>query len=300
MKEQDFTAPTFRLLISYAHPDDESFGSGGLIAKYVAQNVQVDYVCATNGEMGTVSEAFARHADSLVNIRLQELECARQVLGIHRVIHLNYQDSGMMGSASSKHPDSLWYQWQNCADDVVQRLVDIIRETKPQVIITFNRYGGYGHPDHIAIQRATTQAFNLAGDDSYTKSSLPPYAPQKLYYASIPAYRFFKLYLLLLRLRGKDIRKMGINKDVDYQAIADHIEPAHAVIDVGDYMDIWDRASDCHISQGQGKGSGTRGVMSLLPTRVRHWIASKYSLTRVYPQPDHNHVDENDLFVNVK
>lgn len=298
-EEKTITTP-LRLLIAYAHPDDESFGSGGLIAKYTAQGVQVDYLCATNGDMGTPAEGTPLQNDTLANIRLQELECARKVLGIRRVIRLNYADSGMMGSTSSEHPESLWYQWQHCPEDVTQRMIDVIREIKPQVVVTFNRYGGYGHPDHIAIQRATTAAFNLAGDDTYPRSTLPPYSPQKLYYASIPAYRFFKLYLLMLRLRGVDVRRMGINQDVDYQAIADNLEPIHTVIDLSDYMDIWDTASDCHRSQGQGKGSGTRGVMSLLPKWVRHWIASKYSLTRVHPKPDHNHVDEHDLFVNIQ
>lgn len=294
------TSSKFRLLIAYAHPDDESFGSGGLIAKYTAQGVQVDYLCATNGELGTVSDDIGEQTDSTATIRLQELDCASNVLSINHVIKLNYQDSGMMGSETSKLPACLWYEWENHPDKLIQQLVDIIRETKPHVIVTFNRYGGYGHPDHIAIQRATTAAFQRASDANYASSSHAPYSPQKLYYASIPAFRFYKLYLLLLKLKGKDVRKMGINQDVDYQAVADNFEPLHTVIDLSPYMDIWDTASDCHRSQGQGKGSGTRGMMYPLPTWLRHWMASQYGLTRIHPKPLADHIDEHDLFQGVE
>jgi len=288
-----------KLLIIYAHPDDESFGSGGLIAKYADQGAQVDYVCATDGDMGTPDESVANATSPLADIRLQELDCAKQVLGIHQVIRLGYNDSGMMGSESNHADNALWHQWQTQPERVTQRLVTIIRDIKPQVIVTFNRYGGYGHPDHIAIQQATTEAFKYAGDTDYTDASLAPYAPAKLYYASIPAYQFYWLYLWTLRLRGKDPRRMGVNRDLDYQAVLDHLEPIHTMIDVGDYLDKWDEASDCHVSQGQGRGSGTRGMLANLPAWLRRRIAGGYGLTRIHPQPTQDAVDEFDLFDGV-
>lgn len=291
--------PEQRLLIAYAHPDDESFGSGGLIAKCVGEGILVDYICATNGDMGTIPDSLAGQYDKVSDIRLRELDCAADVLGLNQVIRFDYKDSGMMGSESSNDPDCLWYQWQNHPETVIRRVVDVIRETKPQVIITFNRYGGYGHPDHIAIQRATTEAFKLAGDATYTDSSFAPYAPQKLYYASIPG-RSLKFYLWMLRLQGKDVRRLGVNKDLDFQAVIDHLEPVHTVIDLNGYMDAWDKASQCHVSQGQGRGSGTRGLMAILPVSIRHKMSSKYGLTRIYPEPSADRVDEYDLFANVR
>lgn len=281
-----------KLLIIYAHPDDESFGSGGLIAKYARDGVKVDYVCATDGDAGTPSDAVKGQAESLADIRIKELDCAKSTLGLNQVIRLGYNDSGMMGSETNNNPDSLWYQWQNNREAVTQRLVDILRDIQPQVIVTFNRYGGYGHPDHIAIQQATTEAFMLADNDKYK--------PQKLYYASIPADKFFRFYLWTLRLRGHDIRRMGVNRDLDYQAVLDNLEPIHTMIDLSAVMDIWDNAADCHVSQGQGRGSGTRGMMASLPRWLRHRLASHYGLTRVYPEPNTNAVDETDLFDNVE
>lgn len=289
-----------KLLIAYAHPDDESFGSGGLIAKYADAGVQVDYICATDGDMGTPDKSVAHETSPLADIRLKELDCAKDILGIHQVIRLGYQDSGMMGSESNHADNALWHQWQTNPDKVIQRLVTILRDVQPQVVVTFNRYGGYGHPDHIAIQQAITEAFHLAGDESYTSAPLAPYTPQKLYYASIPAQNLYRYYLWMLRLQGKDPRRMGVNRDLDLQAVLDNLEPIHTLVDVGDYMDVWDKASDCHVSQGQGRGSGTRGMLAKLPAWMRRRVAGRYGLSRVHPKPNHDHVDEFDLFDDVR
>ena len=88
-----------RLLIAYAHPDDESFGSGGLIAKYVAEGAQVGYICATNGDMGTIPLAMREQYSEVSEVRLAELDCAAQVLGLDPVYRFGYKDSGMMNSA---------------------------------------------------------------------------------------------------------------------------------------------------------------------------------------------------------
>ncbi|QPC84943.1 PIG-L family deacetylase [Phototrophicus methaneseepsis] len=289
----------YRLLIAYAHPDDESFGSGGLIAKYVSENAQVSYICATNGDMGTIPASMRDQYSSVSEIRLAELECATQVLGFHKVFKFGYKDSGMMGSESTRDPQCLWYQWQAHPDTIIRRVVEVIRETKPQVIVTFNRYGGYGHPDHIAIQQATTAAFSLAGDPHYITDGLEAYTPQKLYYASTPG-RMLKLYLRWMRLRGHDVRRMGVNKDLDYQAVVDNLEPIHTVIDVSKYLDIWDKAAECHVSQGQGRGSGTRGLVASLPPWLRRRVSGKYGLTRVHPEPRSHRVDEHDIFQGVQ
>ena len=102
-----------------------------------------------------------------------------------------------------------------------------------------------------------------------------------------------------MTLRGHDVRRMGVNKDLDYQAVVDNLEPIHTVINVGDYFDIWDRAADCHISQGQGRGSGTRGYIASLPPWLRRLVSGKYGLTRVHPAPMADRVDEFDIFQGV-
>lgn len=280
-----------RLLISYAHPDDESFGNGGLIAKYVAEGADVYLICATDGDVGTIPDEMKDQYETVRELRLAELDCAAQLLGLKHVYKLGYRDSGMMQNDLKDHPEALWHNWQTRPDEVLKRVVDVIREVKPHVIITFDRYGGYGHPDHIAIQQATTQAFDLAGDSSYT-SDFPPYQPQKLYYSGIPA-AWLKIGLWWMKLRGKDVRRMGVNKDIDFQAIVDHIEPQHTRVDIADYLTAWDEASACHQSQGGGR------MMGGMPMWLRRIISGKQGFTRVYPAPARDVIDEDDLFQNV-
>jgi N-acetyl-1-D-myo-inositol-2-amino-2-deoxy-alpha-D-glucopyranoside deacetylase len=276
-----------RLLIAYAHPDDESFGSGGMIAHYVAQGVEVTYVCATNGDVGTVKPELLNGYGSVAELRQAELACAAEILGFKQVIKLNYKDSGMMGSETSSDPTCLWQAPQ---DEVTRRMVEIIREIKPQVVVTFNKYGGYGHPDHIAIQRATVTAFSLAGDASY-KTDQEPYAPQKLYYSSIPR-RQLQIAVALTHFRGQDPRRLGRNRDINLVAILDNAEPIHTTINVKPYQTIWDAASACHASQ-------LGGGASRLPLWMRRFIAPMQNYTRVYPAPPRRRVDEHDLFHNV-
>lgn len=279
-----------RLLISYAHPDDESFGNGGLIAKYVAEGVDVYLICATDGDAGTIPEEMQDQYETVRELRLAELDCAAQTLGLTRVYKFGYHDSGMMQNDQKDQPDALWYNWQHKPDEVLRKVVDVIREVKPHVVLTFDRYGGYGHPDHIAIQQATTRAFELAGDDSYVTEQ-PPYQPQKLYYSGIPA-AMLRIGLWWLKLRGKDVRRMGVNKDIDFQAIVDHIEPKHASVDISDYLDAWDEASACHKSQGGGR-------IHTMPNWLRRILSGRQGLTRIFPEPPRDVVDEHDLFAGV-
>lgn len=279
-----------RLLIAYAHPDDEAFGLGALIAKYVKQGTQVDLICATNGDVGTVKPEFLNGYNSIAELRLAELDCAAQKLGFTNVIKFGYKDSGMMGSETSHDPDCLWHAWQTQPDTVIRRVVEVIRELKPQVVITFNKYGGYGHPDHIAIQRATTAAFTRAANPDFVTDQ-PPYAPTKLYYSSIPSL-MLRIGIAFLRLQGKNPRQMGENKDIDLRAILDHVEPAHARIDIRDYLDDWDAASACHASQVGGRGFR-------LPATLRRMLSTGQTFTRVYPAPARNRIDETDLFAGV-
>ncbi len=283
---------TKRLLISFAHPDDESFGLGSFIGRYVAEGVEVYLLCATNGDVGTVSPEMLNGYSSIAELRLAELECANQILGFKDIHLLRYKDSGMMGSETTQDPQCLWYQWQHNPDDVTRKVVDVIRQVRPHVIITFNEYGGYGHPDHIAIQQATVKAFELAGDVTY-KTEHAPYQPQKLYYNRFPTL-LLRIGILFMRLTGKDPRKAGVNEDIDLQAILDHVQPATTAIDIAAYREIGQRASACHRSQGGG-----RMTNNLLLRLLGWWQSRKQLLTRVSPPPERAGIIEHDVFENV-
>lgn len=277
-----------RLLISYAHPDDESFGLGAAIPKWIDDGVEVFLICATNGDVGYVPEALRGRFATVAELRLSELACARQYLKFKDVFMLGYRDSGMPGSETASHPDCLAYRWRHHPEQVAERVAEVMRQAQPQVVITFNRYGGYGHPDHIAIQRATSRAFERLRAEAAIDDA---YAPQRLYYAAYPRMSL-RMRIWKARLKGQDPRRMGINQDVDTLKSLSHIEPVHARIPIAPYLDIWEQASRCHASQGGGRITRTSRLLRRLLNR-------KQGFTRVYPPPNHDRVDEDDLFANV-
>lgn len=151
------------ILAIFAHPDDE-LTNGGTLARYASADVRVVLACATRGETGEISEAHLATRETLGAVRAEELRVAATTLGITDIRFLGYQDSGMTGTPENDDPRSL-----NRADpeEVVRRVVALIREVRPEVVITHDPTCGYGHPDHIALCRFVTAAFTAAGDDSY-------------------------------------------------------------------------------------------------------------------------------------
>jgi LmbE family N-acetylglucosaminyl deacetylase len=160
---------SLRLLCILAHPDDESLGLGGILAKYGAEGVETYLVTATRGEKGWFGppEEYPGLAE-LGGIREGELKDAAKVLGLREVTLLDYQDGEL-----DKADQGLF----------TQQLVHHIRRIRPQVVVTFDHNGVYGHPDHIAATRAATAATLAAADAGFDEpSGLPPHAVSKLYY----------------------------------------------------------------------------------------------------------------------
>ena len=278
-----------RVLISLAHPDDESFGYGGLVSRYIVEGVDVYLIVSTNGDVGTVDPQFLEQHGSVSAVRLAELDCASEKLGFKQIFRLGYKDSGMMNSETSKDPAC---SWQAPREEMAQRVVDVIREVRPQVVLTFNKYGGYGHPDHIAIQRATTDAFTLAGDAHYEGSDLPPYQPQKLYYSS-PSRFWLGWRIMRMIVNGQNPRRAGRNKDIDVVAIWEHIELTDALVDVSAYFDAWDEAALCHASQ-------LSGGLGRPPMWFRRRFQARQGFTRIQPPSNGSRHKEVDLFDGVR
>jgi mycothiol S-conjugate amidase len=173
---------TKRLLGIFAHPDDEGTISGALL-KYSMSGVEPGLVCATRGEVGEIADPALATPENLGQVREGEMRAAAEALGVHNLWFLDYRDSGMAGTPENQDPRSFA---QASAADVVGKLVAIIRQFRPQVIVTFDETGGYGHPDHIAIYRHTTSAFYAAADAAQYPELGPVYAVSKLYYSSFP------------------------------------------------------------------------------------------------------------------
>ena len=180
-----------RLLIVHAHPDDEAIGTGIVMAKYAAEGALVTLVTCTLGEEGeVVDEELAHHAadqnDSLGPLRIEELATACEALGVkdHRFLGGpgRYRDSGMMDTPTNDHPQAFW---RADVDEAARELVGVLRETRPQVVVTYDENGGYGHPDHIQAHRVTVAAYEKAGDPAYAPELGEPWAPSKLYYTAV-------------------------------------------------------------------------------------------------------------------
>ncbi len=251
---------TKRILSVLAHPDDESFGMGGTLAKYASEGAQVHLICATRGEAGEVDPACLEGYESIAALRVAELKCAVEALGIQHLHLLSYRDSGMTGSKDNEHPKALI---NAPLDAVAGQIAVYIREFKPQVVLTFDPVGGYRHPDHIFINQATTRAVDLAGDPGFGNGP-GPYQPARLFYHTIPRH-FIRFNVQLLRLLGKDPSKYGKNQDIDLTQLAKDDFPVHVRINYSPYAARKFTASQCHASQG-GQGLTRR------PMRLLAWI----------------------------
>jgi LmbE family N-acetylglucosaminyl deacetylase len=163
---------TLKLLAILAHPDDESLGIGSTLAKYAAEGVETYLVCATRGERGWQGppETFPG-LEALGKIREQELLAAAKLLGLRQVDFLDYVD----GELDEADPA-----------EAAERIARIVRRIRPQVVITFEPFGAYGHPDHIAISQLTAAALVRAADPAQPgMEDLPAHSVSKLYYATV-------------------------------------------------------------------------------------------------------------------
>jgi len=162
--------PARRLLLVHAHPDDESIGSGATMARYAAEGALVTLVTCTLGEEGEVippelARLAADQDDSLGRHRIGELTAALAELGVtdHRFLGGpgRYRDSGMMGVPQNHHPDCFW---QADVEEAAGQLAEVILDTRPQALVSYDSNGGYGHPDHIQAHRVTLRAHELAAE----------------------------------------------------------------------------------------------------------------------------------------
>jgi N-acetyl-1-D-myo-inositol-2-amino-2-deoxy-alpha-D-glucopyranoside deacetylase len=279
-----------KLLFVGAHPDDETFGVGGTLAKYAAEGVKVYYACATRGEVGEVDPQYMKGFATAGDVRWSELKCAAKIIGLQAVFHLGYRDSGMEGSTDNKHPMALTAA---PVEEVAGRIVKLIREIGPQVVITFDPIGGYRHPDHIAVHNATVEAFREAGEQSKYPVYGPPFSPQKLYFHLFPR-GLLRLAVRLMPVFGQDPHRFGRNKDIDLASVANVNYPVNASVRLSRrYVQARDSASACHASQ-MGGGPRRRGPLAM----VTRFFGQRDLFMRAYPPPQAGR-REKDLFERV-
>jgi N-acetyl-1-D-myo-inositol-2-amino-2-deoxy-alpha-D-glucopyranoside deacetylase len=182
-----------RVLFVHAHPDDEVIGTGATMAAYAAApDTHVTLVTCTLGEMGEVLvpeliTLRADRGDQLGGYRIGELDRACAALGVtdHRFLGGpgRWRDSGMMGTPANDDPRCLW---RADLDEATAALVAVVREVRPQVVVTYDANGAYGHPDHIRAHDVTTRAFTAAADPAFAPETGSPWQPSKLYHTAVP------------------------------------------------------------------------------------------------------------------
>ena len=273
-----------RILSVLAHPDDEAFGMGGTLALYAMRGVEVYLACATLGEAGDIPPDFLQSSSSSAALRESELDCSANVLALKQVFKLGFRDSGMEGSPDNHHPDALVARPM---EEVVERIAAVMRQVRPQVVLTFDPVGGYFHPDHIRVHQATVLAFDRVRKEL---QATDPQVLSRLYYHTMPKSSA-KIAVFWMRLLGKDPRKIGRNKDIDLVQIASQSFPVHVKINYKKVLEQREQAAACHASQGGGKKPFglSAWLMRILSRPVDRFMQG-------FPEPMPNHRMQNDLF----
>ena len=268
-----------KVLAAFAHPDDEGFGPGGTLALLAAAGSAVTLVCATNGDVGEISDPALATPETLGQIRRQELRDAMAVTGVPDVRFLGYRDSGMQGTDDNNNPSSLY---QASPEEVVGTLVEIIREIRPNVVITHDPSGGYGHPDHVTVHHRVTQAFQASGDpawqptspDSSRASARQPWPAGLLYYVCYPRSNFRRMWQQMV---DNGITPPFASLEVDKIGSPD--EEVTTTVDVSNYVETKIASLACHRSQ-----MDPNGPFAQLPEVLTREIMSTEYFTLALPQ----------------
>ncbi|MDA1128892.1 MAG: PIG-L family deacetylase [Chloroflexi bacterium] len=276
-----------RLLACFAHPDDEAFPVGGVLAQHVAKGRQVRLVTTTLGEEGEIRQEGSATRETLGEIRRIELACAVGALRLESHALLEYRDSGMAGWDANNHPRAYIKAPE---DEVVARLVLEMRQFRPQVVLTFEPGGLYGHPDHIAISKHATIAFKLASDltafPEQLAGGLTPHAPQRLFYSARP---------MGFRLEwANKLRAAGIDFALPTPEQLEHGNPPeeiHLELDVSDQLETKMACILCHRTQVAPNWPYHR-----VPRDVAEWVLGREYYIRARPEVSPGTTVPDDFF----
>ncbi len=265
---------TPRILAVFAHPDDESFGPGGTLAKYARQGIPIHLITATRGEAGEVQDPNLVKGKSLAEVRMEELHCAARVLGIQEVVCLGYRDSGMAGDPANWHPEAFI---RVSDEEVAARLVSWIRRWRPTVVLTFEPGGGYGHPDHVKISRVTRWAVELAARPEFGVDLGPPWTVSRLIYTALTRSQLLRLREKI-REHGGDVR--GIDQFLAMGAGWDDAA-VNLWVDVTETLPLKWQAMRCHRTQIHEGHPFLR-----LPESLRREIFQREAFAVAWPPPE--------------
>ncbi len=274
----------------YAHPDDEQ-GVSGLLHKYARAGVETTLIIGTRGEVGEIAPGVDATPATLGQVRENEMRCAAKKIGIQHLHFLDYRDSGMMGTPENADTRNLW---QADTFQVAEKIVRLIRQHQPQVILTFDAHGGYGHPDHLKIHQATLVAYFVAGDPraypEHLKNGLEPWNASKVYWTAFPKSRFEK-YAQMAEARG-------IEMPTPLKEFLKRAQPDEVIttrIDVTEYVDLKLESLACHASQ-----MNPNSFWRQIPAEIRREGIKVETLICAESRLGRAQRDETDLFQGVE
>ncbi|WP_369015817.1 N-acetyl-1-D-myo-inositol-2-amino-2-deoxy-alpha-D-glucopyranoside deacetylase [Actinocrinis puniceicyclus] len=282
------------ILFVHAHPDDESITTGATMAKYAAEGARVTLVTCTLGEMGEVmlpelAYLAADREDRLGPHRITELAAAMRELGVTDFRFLGgpgrYRDSGMMGTEPNDRADCFW---QADVDEAAALLVPVIQQVRPQVLVTYNEFGGYGHPDHIQAHRVAMRAAELAADPG----TETPHAVDKIYWATLPR-SVIRAGLEALRETGGSTGFTVVDEVDDLPFVAED-DTVTAVVHAEQYAERKAAAMRAHATQIAVDGPFF-ALSNMLGQQVMG--VEYFQLARGEPGPDK---PETDLFAGLE
>lgn len=296
--------PARRVMFVHAHPDDEVINTGGTIAAYSADpGTHVTLVTCTLGEMGEVLvpelvNLRADLGDQLGGYRMSELDGACAALGItdHRFLSSpgRWRDSGMMGTPANDNPRCFW---RADLDEASEALVRIVREVRPQVLVTYDDNGQYGHPDHIRAHQVTVRAFRDAADPSFAPDAGEPWQPSKLYETVVARSMVQRGIEYFQRPDSRGENPFIGLKSADEVPFAVDDETITTEIDANGFFEAKIAAMRAHRTQ-----MAVDGFFFALADGIGHraWGTEYYILARGRRGPgDDAHGRETDLFAGV-
>ena len=225
------------LMAVHAHPDDEAIGTGGVLARYSDEGFRTVLVTCTNGEMGDDPDGRkpgqdGHDAEAVARLRIEELQEACRHLGIGHIELLGYRDSGMMGWPQNDDPESFW---RTPVEEAAERLGELMERYRPDVVVTYDENGFYGHPDHIQANRITLAAAEATG------------IPRKLYYTAVPRSAVAGF---MRRMREAGVEVPGeIEEPAEDPPFGTPDELITTVVDVTPYVDRKRLALAAHATQ---------------------------------------------------
>lgn len=281
-----------KLMAIFAHPDDEG-AIAGTLAHYAGQDTEVTLVCGTRGEVGEISDPALATRETLGAVREEELKAACRLLGIQRLEFLNRRDSGMVGTPENDDPRALV---QANPDEIIGQLVGLMRQLKPDTVITFEPFGWYGHPDHIAVSKWATAAFPLVGDGAaYPKQGMP-WQPSGLFHAVIPFSRFGAMMQEAAAAGYISLENDGFGLDIPEEQQLKTEQAVTHVIDVRELFDVKQEAMGAHKTQ-----FSEEHMFRKIPRELMQKSSGSEHFIQIYPEPTaglaENRLD--DLFANL-